>query len=151
MGLLIRRGEIVTATRREVADVYVDGGKVLAIGAGLEKRSAGDQVLDAAGRYVLPGFVDPHVHLQLPVAGTVSADDFTKGTAAGVAGGTTTVIDFVVPARGESLLEALAVWRERARGAVADYSFHVACPAGRSAPPRRCARWPSSTASPRSR
>ncbi len=125
MGLLIRHGEIVTATERRVADLYVDDGRIAAIGEGLEKRSAADRVLDADGRYVFPGFVDPHVHLDLPVAGTVSADDFATGTAAGVAGGTTTVLDFVVPARGQPLREALRDWRERAKGAVADYGFHM--------------------------
>jgi dihydropyrimidinase len=125
MGLLIRQGEIVTATGRRVADLVVDEGRVLAVGSGLEPRSAGDRVIDAAGRYVLPGFVDPHVHLALPVGGTVSADDFETGTASAVAGGTTTVVDFVVPERGQSLLDALALWHERARGAVADYSFHM--------------------------
>ena len=125
MGLLIRQGEIVTAADRYVADLYVDDGRVAAIGTGLEPRSARDQVLDAGGLLVFPGFVDPHVHLALPVAGTVSVDDFATGTASGVAGGTTTIIDFVVPERGQSLLEALGLWRERARGAVTDYAFHM--------------------------
>ena len=125
MGLLIKQGEIVTAAERYVADLYVDGGKVVAIGPGLEPRSAKDQVLDASGRFVFPGFVDPHVHLALPVGGTVSADDFEAGTAAGVAGGTTTIMDFVVPDRGQSLLEALRAWRERAKSSVADYAFHM--------------------------
>jgi dihydropyrimidinase len=125
MGLLIKQGEIVTATERYVADLYADDGRVLAIAPNLEQRSAKDQVLDAAGRFVFPGFVDPHVHLALPVAGTVSADDFETGTASGVAGGTTTVVDFVVPERGQSLLEALRIWHERAKPAVADYAFHL--------------------------
>ncbi len=125
MGLLIQHGEIVTATERRVADLYVDDGRILEIGDGLAKRSARDQVLDAGGRYVFPGFVDPHVHMELPVAGTISADDFETGTAAGVAGGTTTILDFVVPERGQPLRDALRDWRGRARGAVADYAFHV--------------------------
>ncbi len=125
MGLLIKQGEIVTAADRYVADLYVDGGKVAAIGTELAKRSPGDEVLDAAGRLVLPGFVDPHVHMELPVAGTVSADDFPTGTASGVAGGTTTIIDFVVPDRGQSLLDALRLWQERARGSVVDFAFHM--------------------------
>jgi dihydropyrimidinase len=125
MGLLIQHGEIVTATERRVADLYVDDGRILAIGARLEPRSANDRVLDAGGRYVFPGFVDPHVHMALPVAGTVSADDFATGTASGVAGGTTTILDFVVPERGQPLSEALRAWRERARGAVTDYGFHM--------------------------
>jgi dihydropyrimidinase len=125
MGLLIKQGEIVTAAERYVADLYVAGGKVLAIGPDLERRSAKDEVLDASGRFVFPGFVDPHVHLALPVGGTVSADDFETGTAAGIAGGTTTIVDFVVPDRGQSLLEALRTWRERAKNSVADYAFHM--------------------------
>jgi dihydropyrimidinase len=126
MGLLIRKGEIVTAADRYVADLYCDGGKVVAIGEDLEKRAAGDRVVDAEGRFVFPGFIDPHVHMELPFMGTVSADDFESGTASGVAGGTTTIIDFVIPARGQSLLEALKTWRERAKKAVADYTFHMA-------------------------
>ncbi len=125
MGLLIQHGEIVTATQRRVADVYVDDGRILAIGERLEKRAAADEVLDAGGRYVLPGFVDPHVHMALPVAGTVSADDFETGTASGLAGGTTTILDFVTPTRGQPLREALGEWRERARRSVVDYGFHM--------------------------
>jgi len=126
MGLLIKKGEIVTAADRYVADLYCDGGKILAIADELEKRSAKDRVIDAAGQFVFPGFIDPHVHMELPFMGTVSADDFESGTASGLAGGTTCIIDFVIPARGQSLLEALKQWRERARKAVADYSFHMA-------------------------
>jgi len=126
MGLLIKNGEIVTAADRFVADVYCDGGRIVAIGENLEKRGTKDEVLDASGRFVLPGFIDPHVHMELPFMGTVSADDFESGTASGVAGGTTCIIDFCIPARGESLLAALQTWRERAKKAVADYSFHMA-------------------------
>src|SRR5881396_2540119 len=126
MGLLIKKGEIVTAADRYVADVYCDGGKILAIADELEKRSAKDRVIDAAGQFVFPGFIDPHVHMELPFMGTVSADDFETGTASGVAGGTTCLIDFVIPPRGQSLLEGLRDWRERSKKAVADYSFHMA-------------------------
>jgi len=126
MGLLIKKGEIVTAADRYVADLYCENGKVVAIAEELEKRSAKDRVIDAGDRLVLPGFIDPHVHMELPFMGTVSADDFETGTASGVAGGTTTIIDFCIPARGQSLLEALAAWRERAKKAVTDYSFHMA-------------------------
>src|SRR5437867_78163 len=126
MGLLIKKGEIVTAADRYVADVYCEGGKILAIADELEKRSAKDRVIDAAGQFVFPGFIDPHVHMELPFMGTVSCDDFESGTASGVAGGTTCLVDFVIPARGQSLLEALKQWRERARKAVVDYSFHMA-------------------------
>ncbi len=126
MGLLIKNGEIVTAADRTVADVYCDGGRIVAIGENLEKRSANDEVIDASGAFVLPGFLDPHVHMELPFMGKVSADDFESGTASGVAGGTTSIIDFCIPARGQSLIEALQIWRERSKKAVADYTFHMA-------------------------
>src|SRR5262245_36727880 len=113
MGLLIKNGEIVTATDRTAADIYCDEGRIVAIAEDLEKRSAKDVMVDAGGQYVMPGFIDPHVHMELPFMGTVSADDFESGTASGVAGGTTSIIDFVIPARGQSLLEALEAWRER--------------------------------------
>jgi len=75
---------------------------------------------------VLPGFIDPHVHMELPFMGTVSADDFAAGTASGIAGGTTSIIDFCIPAPGTSLLAGLATWKERAAKATSDYSFHMA-------------------------
>ena len=126
MGLLIKNGEIVTATDRYVGDIYCDGGKIVAIGENLEKRAPRDETIDASGQFVFPGFIDPHVHMELPFMGTVSADDFETGTASGLAGGTTCIIDFCIPARGESLLEALKAWRERSKKAVADYTFHMA-------------------------
>ena len=152
MGLLIRNGEIVTATERRVADVYVDEGRILGIGEDLAKRAANDRVLDADGRYVFPGFVDPHVHMELPFMGTVSADDFETGTASGVAGGTTCIIDFVIPERGQSLLDGAArrgASSARRRSPTTRSTWRS--PAGTSAPPRRCAPWSPSTASPRSR
>ena len=126
MGLLIRNGEIVTAADRAVADIYCENGKIVAIGENLEKRSSKDEELDASGQFVFPGFIDPHVHMELPFMGTVSADDFESGTASGIAGGTTCLIDFCIPARGQSLLEALKIWRDRSKKAVADYTFHMA-------------------------
>jgi len=125
MGTLIQNGEIVTAADRYVADIQIEGGRIAEIASRLQPKT-GDTVIDAAGRLVLPGFVDPHVHMELPFMGTVSADDFESGTASGVAGGTTTIIDFCIPARGQSLLEALEIWKQRAAKAVADYSFHMA-------------------------
>ncbi|HTK31325.1 MAG TPA: dihydropyrimidinase [Candidatus Saccharimonadaceae bacterium] len=126
MGLLIKNGEIVTAADRTVADVYCDGGRIVAIGEGLEKRSAKDDVLDASGQFVFPGFIDPHVHMELPFMGTVSCDDFESGGASGIAGGTTCFVDFCIPNRGQSLLEGLKLWRERSAKAVADYTYHMA-------------------------
>lgn len=126
MGLLIKNGEIVTAADRFIADVYCVGGRVVAIGENLEKRSAKDEVLDASGQFVLPGFIDPHVHMELPFMGTVSADDFFSGPASGVAGGTTCFIDFCIPARGQSLLEGLRIWQERSAKSPVDHTYHMA-------------------------
>jgi dihydropyrimidinase len=126
MGLLIKNGEIVTAGERYIADIQCDEGRIVAIGENLEKRSAKDEVIDASGQLVLPGFIDPHVHMEFPFMGTVSADDFESGTASALAGGTTCIIDFCIPARGESLLEGLKTWRERSKKAVADYTYHMA-------------------------
>jgi dihydropyrimidinase len=125
MGILIKNGTIVTASGRVTGDVYCDEGTVAAIGVNLERRGAKDRVIDASGQYVMPGAVDPHVHLALPFMGTVSADDFEAGTACALAGGTTTVIDFVIPSRGVSLLEGLREWDAKAKGAVSDYAYHM--------------------------
>lgn len=125
MGVLIQNGEIVTASDRYVADVYCKDGVIQAIAKGIAK-SAGDTVIDASGQYVFPGGIDAHVHMELPFMGTESSDDFETGTAAGVAGGTTTIIDFVIPSHGQRLLDGLAQWREKAKKAVADYAFHMA-------------------------
>jgi dihydropyrimidinase len=125
MGILIKNGEIITAASRHVGDIYCADGKILAIGQGLEKQTARDTVIDASGQMVFPGGVDAHVHMELPSMGTVSADDFETGTAAGVAGGTTSIIDFVTPERNQSLLEALSMRAEVAKKAVSDYAFHM--------------------------
>ena len=124
MGLLIKNGTVVTASDQWVGDVRCREGRIAELGADLEP--AGDEVVDASGQYVFPGGVDPHVHMELPLAGTISSDDFETGTAAGIAGGTTTIIDFVHPDRGESFLDALAARREVAAKAVADYGLHMA-------------------------
>jgi len=126
MGILIKNGEIVTAKDRYIGDIYCADGKILRIGMNLEKESAKDEVIDASGQFVFPGLVDPHTHMELPFMGTVSADDFENGTAAAIAGGTTTIIDFVVPARGANIFDALKEWKEKAKKAVADYAFHMA-------------------------
>jgi dihydropyrimidinase len=125
MGILIKNGTIVTALDTTVGDIYCEDGTIVAIGEGLEG-GASDEVIDASGQYVFPGGIDPHVHMEMPFMGTVSADDFESGTAAGVAGGTTSLIDFVIPGRNENLMDALAVWHGRAKKSVADYAFHMA-------------------------
>ena len=104
-------------------------GRIVELGLDLRPavgEGTAEKVLDASGQLVFPGGVDPHVHLALPVAGTVSADDFASGTTAALAGGTTTVIDFVHPERGQDPMRALADRRREAAGAVIDYGFHMA-------------------------
>ncbi|GAB2816344.1 dihydropyrimidinase [Comamonas piscis] len=125
--LLIRGGTVVNADREERADVLLVEGKIVAVGEGAAAQApAGTETLDASGQYVMPGGIDPHTHMQLPFMGTVTADDFFTGTAAGLAGGTTSIIDFVIPAPQESLMDAYRKWRGWAEKSAADYSFHVA-------------------------
>ncbi|MFP5390454.1 MAG: dihydropyrimidinase [Gammaproteobacteria bacterium] len=125
MSILIRGGTVVNADRAFRADVLCYGGRIVAVG---EKVDAPPNatVIDAGGQYVMPGGIDPHTHMQLPFMGTVTADDFFTGTAAGLAGGTTTIIDFVIPDPGQPLLEAHRMWRGWAEKSAGDYSFHVA-------------------------
>jgi dihydropyrimidinase len=125
--LLIRGGTVVNADREERADVLLVDGRIAAVGEGAAAQApAGTETLDASGQYVMPGGIDPHTHMQLPFMGTVTADDFFTGTAAGLAGGTTSIIDFVIPAPQEPLMEAYRRWRGWAEKSAADYSFHVA-------------------------
>ncbi|WP_065334710.1 dihydropyrimidinase [Tritonibacter mobilis] len=119
---VIKGGTIVTADRSYDADVAIEGGKIAEIGQNL----SGGKVLDAEGCYVMPGGIDPHVHLEMPFMGTHSADDFESGTRAGLAGGTTMVVDFCLPSPGQSMLEALEAWHAKSKRACADYSFHMA-------------------------
>lgn len=124
MDLVIKNGTIVTASDTFRADIGVAGGRIAQIGAELAADSA--RTLDAAGRYVFPGGVDPHVHLDTPVMGTVTADDYPSGTVAAACGGTTTVVDFCFQMPGQSLAAALAGWHARAAGKAAiDYGFHM--------------------------
>jgi dihydropyrimidinase len=125
MSLIIRGGTVVNADRAFRADVLCEGDKIVAVGESLDA-PAGAKVVDAAGQYVMPGGIDPHTHMNLPFMGTVTADDFYTGTAAGLAGGTTTIIDFVIPNPQQPLLEAYHQWRGWAAKAAGDYTFHVA-------------------------
>ncbi|WP_338771009.1 dihydropyrimidinase [Massilia sp. METH4] len=125
MSLIIRGGTVVNADRAFRADVLCEGDRIVAVGTDLDV-PAGAQVIDAGGQYVMPGGIDPHTHMNLPFMGTVTADDFYTGTAAGLAGGTTTIIDFVIPNPQQSLLEAYHQWRGWAAKAAGDYTFHVA-------------------------
>jgi dihydropyrimidinase len=124
MALLIRGGTVVTAERSFRADVLCENGTIRAVGSDLDI-PAGAEVIDAGGQYVMPGGIDPHTHMQLPVMGTVSNDDFETGTAAALAGGTTMIMDFVVPDPGNSMMDAFFQWRDWAKKSVCDYSFHV--------------------------
>jgi dihydropyrimidinase len=123
--LLIRGGTVVNADRAFLADVLTQDGKIIAVGENLTP-PAGATVVDAGGQYVMPGGIDPHTHMQLPFMGTTTMDDFYTGTAAAMAGGTTTIIDFVIPNPKQPLMEAYATWREWAEKSASDYSFHVA-------------------------
>ena len=100
----------------------IEGGRIVEIGQNL----SGDETLDATGCYVMPGGIDPHVHLEMPFMGTYSSDDFESGTRAGLAGGTTMVVDFCLPDPGQSLLDALKRWDNKSTRANCDYSFHMA-------------------------
>ena len=125
--LLIRGGTVVNADREFKADVLCIDGRIAAVGDDAAKSApSGAQTLDASGQYILPGGIDPHTHMQLPFMGTVAVDDFFSGTAAGLAGGTTSIIDFVIPNPQQSLMEAFLTWRGWAEKSAADYGFHVA-------------------------
>ena len=125
MSLLIRGGTVVDTTHSRRADVLCVDGTIAAVGPDLDA-PAGAQIVDAGGLLVMPGGIDPHTHMELPFMGTVASDDFYTGTAAGFAGGTTSIIDFVIPNPQQSLLEAFRAWRGWAEKAAGDYAFHVA-------------------------
>src|SRR5207247_278896 len=121
----IANGTVVSAHGQEQADVAIQGEKIAAVGKGLARHGAAT-ILDAAGKYVIPGGIDVHVHLELPFCGTVSSDDWNTGTRAAARGGITTVIDFAIPYGQQSLEEAYNIWLTRAKKACVDYCFHLA-------------------------
>jgi dihydropyrimidinase len=128
MKTLIRNGTIVTASELYAADVLVEGDRIAAIGVGLEKglSEPADRTIDALGRFVIPGGVDVHTHLDMPFGGTSSVDDFATGTIAAAHGGTTTIVDFAIQERGRSLRQAWETWMAKAEGKAAiDYGFHM--------------------------
>jgi len=127
MSILIKNGTVVSATGSASADVLVEGEKIAAVAApGTLSEGIVDEVIDAAGKYVLPGGIDAHTHLEMPFGGTFSADTFETGTIAAAFGGTTTIVDFPVQAKGTSLLATLDAWHEKADGNCAiDYGFHM--------------------------
>ena len=128
---LIRGGTVVTATGRSKADVLVDGETIRAVLApgsellGVEIERSVDTVIDATGKYVIPGGIDAHTHMELPFGGTAASDTFETGTRAAAWGGTTTIIDFAVQTHGQRIEDGLAAWHEKAAGNCAiDYAFH---------------------------
>jgi dihydropyrimidinase len=127
MRTLITNGTVVTADGSYVADVLVDGETIAQIGRDPAGGSvAADETIDAAGKYVIPGGIDVHTHMELPFGGTFAKDTFETGTRAAAFGGTTTIVDFAVQSRGASLREGLDAWHAKAEGnAVADYGFHM--------------------------
>ena len=125
MSLLIKGGTVVTAEQSYRADVYCANGTIQAIGENLDV-PGGAEVVDAGEALVIPGGIDPHTHMELPFMGTVTADDFMTGPSSALAGGTTMIIDFVIPSPQQSLLEAYDTWMANAQKAPSDYSFHVA-------------------------
>ena len=125
MSVLIKGGTVVTAEQTVRADVLCVDGKIKEIAENISSPS-GCETVDAGGQYVMPGGIDPHTHMQLPFMGTVASEDFYTGTAAGLAGGTTMIIDFVIPNPQQNIMEAYNQWRKWAEKSVSDYSFHVA-------------------------
>ena len=125
MSVIIKGGTVVNADQSFRADVYCDDGIIQAVGPDMDA-PLGVDVVDAGGCYVMPGGIDPHTHMQLPFMGTVASEDFFSGTTAGAVGGTTMIIDFVIPGPQEDVLETYHKWRGWAEKSATDYSFHAA-------------------------
>jgi dihydropyrimidinase len=128
MRTLIANGTIVTAEGSQAADVLIEGETIVGIGAGMARMGNvnADETIDATGKYVIPGAIDVHTHMELPFGGTFAKDTFETGTRAAAFGGTTTIVDFAVQSKGKSLREGLDAWHAKAEGnAVADYGFHM--------------------------
>ncbi len=123
MKTLLQGGEIVSGAGVSKADVLLENGVIVQTGPDLSAQGA--RVVDCTGRLLFPGFIDGHTHFDLEVGGTITADDFRTGGRAALRGGTTTVIDFAAPDKGETLFHGLRRWQEKAAGAVCDYGFHM--------------------------
>ncbi len=125
MSTLIKNGRIITASDDYTADIFIDGETVGTIGKNLALKA--DKTIDAQGKLVIPGGIDPHVHMELPFGGTVSSDDFKSGTIAAAFGGTTTIIDFAIQGKGMTMTQAHEAWLAKSEGKCAiDYGWHMA-------------------------
>jgi dihydropyrimidinase len=125
MSLLIKNGEIVTVDSRYVADIYCEGETITKIDKNISA-PAGTEIIDATGKYVFPGFIDPHVHIYLPFMGTFSKDTYETGSKAALVGGTTTLIEMCCPSRADDALESFELWMSQAVGKSAcDFTFHM--------------------------
>src|SRR5438045_49152 len=121
---IIANGKVVTATDTYLADIAISAGKIEVVGQNLPRQNAA-RVLEAMGKYVFPGGIDVHTHLDMPFGGTTSTDDFETGTRAAAFGGTTTLIDFAIQYKGQSLRTAFDTWMQKASAkATSDYAFH---------------------------
>src|SRR5262245_41218840 len=124
MRTLIKNGTVVTAVDQYKGDVLIEDEKIALISTAIDV--AADKTIDASGKYVLPGGIDVHTHLDMPFGGTTSADDFETGTTAAAFGGTTSIVDFAIQYRGQTLHHAMEAWAKKADGkAVIDYGFHM--------------------------
>src|SRR5436309_1117917 len=125
MSLLIKNGEIVTADSRYKADLLCEGETITRIGSNLTA-SAGTEIIDADGKLIFPGFIDPHVHIYLPFMGTFAKDTYETASRAALVGGTTTLIEMICPSRADDPLESYELWKSKAAGRSAcDYAFHM--------------------------
>src|SRR2546425_13365843 len=125
MSVLIKGGRIITAADDYVGDLYVEGERISLIGESLDVHA--DKVIDAAGRYVLPGLVDPHTHLDMPFGGTVTIDDVESGQTSAAFGGTTCHVDFIIQPPGQTFAAAVDEWKSKADGKqVIDMGYHMA-------------------------
>src|SRR5216117_2392782 len=125
MSVLIKGGRVITAADDYVGDVFVDGERISLIGESLDVDA--DRTIDASGKYVLPGLVDPHTHLDMPFGGTTTIDDVESGQTAAAFGGTTCHVDFIIQPHGSTFADAIADWKSKANGKqVIDMGYHMA-------------------------
>ncbi len=123
MSILIKNGRVITAEQDYVADIHIDNGIIATIGSSLSPPA--DRIIEAAGKYVIPGGIDVHTHLDMPFGGSTSSDDFETGSRAAAFGGTTCFIDFAIQSKGQSMREALDSWRLKGEKSTLDYGLHM--------------------------